>query len=145
LFARIPPAQLSPGLASGAEYSRRGSSTLDPGTSDNGNGSGTLESRVRSAEICRPRNLECGLEDPRAEYARRRSCDPGISDAVTECRVRSTEILRSQYFGCGIGISKCRVRSTEILRSRCLGCSIGMSSTLDGDLAITRKSDIGVR
>jgi len=62
-----------------------------------------LEGRVLSAEIFRSRFLENVSEYPRAEYARRRSCDPGISDAV-------------------FGVSESRVRSAEILRSRCLGC-----------------------
>jgi len=43
---------------------------------------GISESRVRSAEILRSRYLRCGSEYPRAEYARRKSFDPGISDSV---------------------------------------------------------------
>jgi len=92
-----------PGLASGTEYSRRRSSTLDPSAPDK-------------------RDVDLVLS--RAEYARRRSFDPGLSDAVRNIQAPSTlggdlsiPVSRMRF-----GISKCRVRSAEIFRSRYLGC-----------------------
>jgi len=55
-------------------------------------GYGSFESQVRSAEIeySRSRFLGNGSEYPRAEYARRRSFDPGISEAVRNIQESST-------------------------------------------------------
>jgi len=58
-----------PSLASGTEYSRWRSSTLDPGASD---------------------KRDADLVLSRAEYAQRRSFDPGISDAVRNIQEPST-------------------------------------------------------
>jgi len=76
------------------------------------------KSRVRSAEILRSRYLRCGSEYPRAEYARRRSCDPGISDAVRN--IQEPSMLGGDL---SIPISwmrilESRVRSTETEYSR---------------------------
>jgi len=96
-----------PGLASGTEYSRRRSSTLDPGAPDK-------------------RDVDFFLILSRAEYAQRRSFDLGISDAVWNIQEPSTlggdlsiPISRMRF-----GISKRRVRSAKIFRSRYLGCGL---------------------
>jgi len=92
---------MAPGFVLRAEYSRRRSSILDPSFSRtvrniqkpstlSGDLSipvsqmrfGISESRVPSAEILRSRYLRRDSEYPRAEYARRRSFDPSISETV---------------------------------------------------------------
>jgi len=76
---------MAPEFALRAKYSRRKSSTLDPGFSE------TVryiqEPSTLSEDLSIP-YLGCGSEYPKAEYARRRSFDPGISDA--DCRESST-------------------------------------------------------
>jgi len=65
----------------------------------------SLGGRVLSAEIEYPRSrylgrLETNLELSRAEYARRRSCDPGTSEAVSE--YPRAEYARRRSFDPGI-------------------------------------------
>jgi len=88
-----------------------------------------LEGRVLSAELeyARSRYLvqvQVDMDPSRAEYAWRRSFDPGFSRTVRNIREPSTlggdlsiPVSRKRF-----GISKSRVRSAEIFRSRYLGC-----------------------
>jgi len=79
-----------------------------------------LKGRVLSAEIeySRFQFLVNGLEYPRAEYARQRSCDPGMSDAVRNIREPST---LGGDLAIPVSQMRClesRVRSTETEYSR---------------------------
>jgi len=97
-----------------------------------------FEGRGHSTEIFRSRFLDNGSEYPKAEYARRRSFDPGISDTDSEypraeyARRRScdsgildadsqyprAEYARRRSCDPGMRIVESRVRSTETEYSR---------------------------